>query len=114
MLHAYLNYPNSIISIHSDDACGAIMRMRKDKQRTVCINRESLSIELTRFKEEHKFASEAARNDMWITVEMDDYSFEVCIIAYIKKILGLRYKPFRDADIKKHCYNDPHPVTAST
>ena len=103
MLQAYLNYPNSKISIHSDRACGNIMQMRKVKQRIVCINRESLSIELTRFEEEHKFASEAARNDMWVTVDMNDHPFEVCVIAYIKKILGSRYRRFRNAEIEQHC-----------
>ena len=103
MLQVYLNYPNSKVSVHSDEACGNIKQMRKAEQRHVHIKRESLSIELGRFEKEYSFASEAARNDMWITVEMQDYSFEVCITAYIKKILSLRYKRFRDADIEKHC-----------
>lgn len=103
MLQAYLNYPNSKIAIHSDNTCGNIKQMRKTGQRHVSIKRESLSIELERFEKEYSFASEAACNDMWVTVEMQDRSFEVCIISYIKKMLGCRYKPFRDADIEEHC-----------
>ena len=103
MFQVYLNYPNSKISIHGDCSCRNIMQMRKIGQRLVSITRESLSIELMRFETEHKFAAEAANNDMWITVDIDDRTFEMCVISYIKKILDLRYKRFRNADVEEHC-----------
>ena len=103
MLQVYLNYPNSRISIHNNAACGTIKQMRKPDQREVKIDLGSLTTELAAFKSEYSFASEASHNDMWVTVEMQDQSFETSIIAYVKKLLGARYKRFRDAGIEEHC-----------
>lgn len=100
MLIAYLNYPNSVISIHADKRCGHVRSQAKEGQRTVAMSLSSLSRELEKFAvKEHQFSSTAALNDMWLEVDCADLKFEREIVKFIIRTLAQRYKPFRNAKI---------------
>lgn len=103
MLTVYFNYPNSYISIHGNSDCGEISYVPKPNQREVDINSKNVDVELQRFNNEYRFASTAAINDMWVSVCLGGEASEMGVINKIKKILGRRYKPFRDAKISRHC-----------
>ena len=103
MITCYINYPHSRISIHNDLSCGVIYQGRKLDQRHARIDLNSIGCELARFNKEYVFGSTSENNDMWIVVDFSDHQFELEVIAYIKRILGKRYKPFRDANLEVHC-----------
>ena len=103
MLQAYLNYPNSRVSIHGDAECREIEKMQKPEQRRVNIDRQSVERELARFKEAHDFASTAPLNDMWVIVDLGSEHEEQRVLERIKAALDARYVPFRHASLKRHC-----------
>ena len=103
MLQAYLNYPNSKVTVHGEASCRNIRQTRKPAQRHIHIDRESLEAELARFRGEHGFGSTAAQNDMWVTVDLADPQEEGRVLGRIRKMLGNRYKPFHDAQVERHC-----------
>jgi hypothetical protein len=49
MLTAYINYPNPHFTLHSNPTCSEVRKMQKSGQRTVRIDRSTISIELSRF-----------------------------------------------------------------
>ena len=103
MLHAYLNYPNARVSLHGR-ACGHIQQSGKQQQRHVLLNHQSIGIELKRFvDDEHDFAAQAAKNDMWLEVSLSGQEREIATVEYIQRLLGARYKRFRDCTIEWHC-----------
>jgi hypothetical protein len=103
VLHAYLNYPNARVSLHATE-CGHIQQAGKLGQRRVLLNLGSIGAELLRFVEhEHDFASEAARNDMWLDVDFSNREFELAVVQYIHSLLGKRYKRFHDCRLDWHC-----------
>lgn len=102
MLQLYLNYPNSKISVHTDPTCGHIRQMGKPDQRQLRLVEESLEAQLAEFSE-HGFASTAALNDMWVTIDLGDARMEENVLARISRTLGDRYAPFRDATVDWHC-----------
>ncbi|MDD9815293.1 MAG: hypothetical protein OXU31_04845 [Gammaproteobacteria bacterium] len=102
MLTVYFNYPNSYISIHGNSDCGEIPYVPKPNQREVDIHSKNVDTALQRFNE-YRFGATAERNDMWVSVCLGDMASEMEVINKIKKILGGRYKPFRDAKISRHC-----------
>lgn len=104
MLKAYLNYPNSKVSVHYDLSCRQIQKMAKPHQRVVRIDQSSISAELQRFiMEQHDFASKPAENDMWIELDFTDAEFEFAVLGYLHRIVGKRYKRFSAAKIERHC-----------
>ena len=104
MLHAYINYPNSHITIHNSQECNEIMKQPKEGRRVIQVNPHSFSCEIEKFiSGKHKFASDASCNDMWIEVDFDNIVFERNIIDYIHVQLQKKYTPFREIEIDKHC-----------
>jgi len=102
MLTVYFNYPNSYISIHGNSDCLEIPDPPKENHREADIDSSNVDAELKWFYE-YPFGSTASKNDMWVKVNLGDESSEMKVVHKIQKILGGRYKPFRDAKISKHC-----------
>ncbi len=104
MLRAYLNYPNSRMSVHADPACGHIQQAHKAGQRVVRLGPGSIGVELPRFAGgEYQFAAQAAMNDMWLFLDFSDPEFELALVRHIRRLLGTRYKRFRERTIERHC-----------
>ena len=103
MLQAYLNYPNSRVTVHGDATCEEIEKMEKLGQRRVYIDRDSLQGELARFRGEHDFASTTPLNDMWVTVDLGNLHEEQRVLDGIVATLAGRYTPFGRALPSRHC-----------
>lgn len=104
MLQAYFNYPEPDIVVHGDETCLQIGKHKKGRQRTVCININSVSQELGRFAEgKHRFASRAGRNDMWLQIDFGDGDFEEAVLSYVHRLLGRYHSPFARITLKHHC-----------
>ena len=104
MLNAYLNYPNSRVTIHRDPACGMIQPTAKANQRRIRIEPSTVVAELKRFRErEFRFQSTSELNDMWLEIDFGDLEFETLVADYIRRVLGQRYKRFADAETTVHC-----------
>ena len=104
MLQAYINYPNPHIFIHATASCGSIRQQQKQDQRLITLSPKTFSKEIAEFIErQHRFAPEAAANDMWLRVDFDDGRFEMEVVDYVRRILGQRYSPFSRLEIEKHC-----------
>lgn len=103
MLEVYLNYPNAKVTVHGNMACRTIRQMDKAGQRRIRIDRTALERELGRFRGDHEFGSTAARNDMWVTLDLADARDERQVVTRIVAALGVQYGPFRNADVERHC-----------
>lgn len=104
MRNVYINYPNARISVHSDPNCAVVRSHHKEGQRIININPHTEAHELRRFDEEqHRFASEADFNDMWVIIDYADDSIEDDVVNHIWRALANRYTPFRGIDIEEHC-----------
>ncbi len=103
MLSVYLNYPNSIVSVHGDASCATIGQMGKVGQRHVRIDARSRVGEMARFAGSYRFASKAELNDMWVVVSLANRAEEERVVVEIKQTLGRRYGPFLDAQVEWHC-----------
>ena len=103
MLQAYLNYPNSRVTVHGESTCEEIEKMEKLGQRRVYIDRNSLEGEVARFRAAHGFASTAPLNDMWVTVDLGNLLEEQRVLDRIVAILAGRYAPFGRAVPSRHC-----------
>lgn len=103
MLKAYLNYPNSRVTVHGVSVCEEIQKARKQGQRRVYIDRNSRGEEIERFRAAHRFASTSLLNDMWVTVNLEDLLDEQRVLDSIVAILAARYAPFRNAMRSRHC-----------
>ena len=103
MLEVYLNYPNAQVTVHRNIACPSIRQMGKAGQRRVRIDGSALARELGKFRGDHQFGSTAARNDMWVTLDLGDGRDEEEAVDRIVAALRARYEPFRNANVEKHC-----------
>lgn len=104
MLTVYLNYPNSLVTVHRDSLCSLIGSHQKTDQRHIHISAESISEQLMKFiKREYRFASESRLNDMWIEVDFDSDEFEVAVVKYLRRLLASKYKPFQNSHYSTHC-----------
>jgi hypothetical protein len=104
VLKAYVNYPNSHVTIHRHGDCSSIQQQRKPEQRVVRLETSTLSSELKKFEQkQYTFAADASRNDLWLEVDFGDLEFERAVVAYVKKILASHYTPFARASIDTHC-----------
>lgn len=100
MLNVYLNYPNSAITIHRDPACAQIRSHRKQNQRSLKVDLDSVGDVLKDFiGGRHVFASAAANNDMWLEITCGDEQLGLDVVAFIQRTLAERYSPFRSATI---------------
>lgn len=100
MLNAYLNYPNSAITVHRDPACAQIRSHRKQNQRSLKINLESMGEVLRDFiGARYVFASTAENNDMWLEIECGDEQLSHEVLGFIRRTLAKKYSPFRGASI---------------
>jgi hypothetical protein len=97
MLNVYFNYPNSMISMHTNLCCPTIKSQLKDNQRYIVINITTISYELLNFQDRfYKFDSTAHVNDMWVEVDFGDKAFEEAVVDYIHRLLSY-YTPFSNA-----------------
>ncbi len=104
MLNVYFNYPNGVVSMHSVASCGSVRPQRKAGQRLIEISKASLTRELQRFKDrEHKFASTAEKNDLWVKIDLGDVELEVAVAKHVHRQLAKNYKPFAQANMESHC-----------
>lgn len=104
MTTAYVNYPNSRISVHGNASCSRIRQARKAGQRVVHVTVETLTQELRTFHtNDYSFGSTQEVNDMWIELDLGDAEYEAATLRFIKKALSVCYKPFEDAEISVHC-----------
>jgi len=104
VLSAYLNYPNKRVSVHGNRRCGHIPQVHQSGQRRVQLEPRTIGSQLRRFIEStHSFAAQAKKNDMWVYIDFLGDPFEEQLVQYIHRLLGTRYKRFRDARLERHC-----------
>jgi len=103
-MKAYLNYPNPHMTLHSDSTCPEIGKMQKVGQRDVTINRASFAQALSHLTSRgFQLGAQASVNDVWLTINFDDAEFEEAVAMHVRRLLGQRYSPLRNARIQKHC-----------
>lgn len=103
MLSAYVNYPNTHVTIHPNPTCSLIRMRQKEDQRRIRINTARISSELLRFEsQEHCFGNPPETNDMWLEVDFGDSSFERAVVEHIIRLLARHYSPFRDVQPLTH------------
>jgi len=103
-MKVYLNYPNPHITLHRDSACPEVGKMRKVGQREVTITRASFAQALGQLTSTgFQLGAQASVNDVWLTINFDDPEFEEAVTKHVRRLLGQRYSPLRDAPIQKHC-----------
>lgn len=106
MTNAYLNYPNSRMTIHADRTCLQIGKSGKQGQRVMGITRNSFAAAISQL--DHKsfqLGSSAPVNDLWLTIDFGDLVFEEAVADYVLRLLRQRYSPLQGVQIKRHCEN---------
>ena len=104
MTKAYLNYPNPHMTLHGDSKCAEIGKMQKVGQRDVTVNQASIAQSLSQLASSRfQLGAQASVNDVWLTIDFSDAEFEEAVARYIRRLLGQRYSPLRDAPIQRHC-----------
>src|SRR5688572_30244645 len=87
-MKAYINYPNNNLTLHTAANCASIQQQSKPGQRSHMVTVENLSQVLSNFRDKgYRFASQADTNDMWLTFQLNDPTFERALFAYIKTLL---------------------------
>jgi hypothetical protein len=103
-MKVYLNYPNPHMTLHGDSACAEIGKMQKVGQRDVTINRASFAQALNHLTSSgFQLGAQASVNDAWLTINFDDAEFEEAVAMHVRRLLGQRYSPLRNAQTQKHC-----------
>ena len=103
-MHVYINYPNPHITIHNNASCLQIQKNRKTGQRRVQIRPANLKAVLNDFiVEKYNFKAEKNYNDMWLDISLDTKDQEIELVDEIQAVLGLRYKPLKNAPVNVHC-----------
>ena len=78
--------------------------MRKPGQRNVALNAGSIGVELHTFSsKQYSFAASASLNDLWLSVDFGDATFEDAVVAFVQRLIGQHYKPLAGAAIQRHC-----------
>ena len=104
MFKVYFNYPHSEIVIHKNRSCGHIKKHQKEGQRSRQLNAKTISNEIMNFgTDSYKFDSTSISNDMWLEIDFADAEFEEAVLCYVQRVLGRRYRPFRDVPIQVCC-----------
>jgi hypothetical protein len=104
MITVYINYPNPHFTIHGNPSCTFLNRPRKEHFRIITVNDSNLKEVLADFvSNKHDFASDRTKNDMWIELDLAHSEEEDGVLSTIRILLGQRYKPLKDAPIKRHC-----------
>jgi hypothetical protein len=102
MIHAYLNYPNSHGTFHSDAACTLVRVHRKEGQRVLRIDPASFAAALNVLST-MPFRSEADANDLWLEIDFNDLAFERAVAEFVVRRLGARYRPLARIELEEHC-----------
>lgn len=91
MIYAYLNYPNPHLTLHNNEACADIGKMKKPNQRFVGVTRQSFAVEIANV-EKMKFGASASENDLWISADFHDAAFEKAVVEYIHRFISQKIR----------------------
>ncbi len=104
MINVYLNYSNSIATIHQINTCPRIHAHHSPNQRILKLNLNTIQPVLKDFVEgKFVFKAEAEYNDVWLEIDFGELAFEIAVVKYIIYLLGKRYEPFDDLNPELHC-----------
>jgi hypothetical protein len=100
----YVNYPNPAFSIHGDPNCASIRQMNKPEQRQINVTIDNVGGVLTQFiNGDVSFASNPAKNDLWLTIDLSSDDQERGLVHVLQAILSRRYAPLGRAEVSLHC-----------
>jgi hypothetical protein len=97
MIAVYYNYPNSGFTIHEGMNYEEARVQLKPKPRVDSVTLENITEIVEKVKSQDlKFASNRDLNDLWLEIDFGDVVFEKAFAEFVLRILGKRYKRFRD------------------
>lgn len=112
MLSLYINYPHPRISVHKNPICKLIQLRRKENQRVLHIDNNTVEAELKKISNrELIFSSEPPLNDVWIHIDLGQVVAEDSLASQIKELIGRHYGRLNRARIKTHCLAPDHPIS---
>lgn len=104
MIKAYINFNEPSIIVHRSGLCDQAKVGPDEKIRHVLINQSALSRELDRFRSgKHQFSEELYLNDMWLIFDLEDSDFEMALLVYLQKQIGITNSTIKNAKIQVHC-----------
>lgn len=102
MISVYINYPNKVFSLAHDVSAAERWRHPDSKHRVEPVNFDTLGSFISKLQSgDIKFLPQADFNDLYIEVDFGEDEFDLQVVLYIKRVLGARYKPFRDAEVRE-------------
>ena len=102
-MKAYINYPNPRITLHWNDTCSEVQKNRKEGQRVVMLNPDTIESALGRFVNRgFSFASNPDENDMWLDISLGSPRHDEAVVYVIQSLLGRRYRPLATASVEAH------------
>jgi tRNA splicing ligase len=103
-MKAYIHYGERSITAHTFEICDNAKVGPEEKIRHVLLNQGSLSKELDRFRSnKHQFSEEPFKNDMWLIFDFQDSEFEMALLVYIQKLIGLSNEVIKNCEVTVHC-----------
>lgn len=104
MINVYLNYPNSIATIHQTSDCPRIHVHHTPDQRHLKIDINTFKSIIQDFIDGNFiFKAEHGKSDVWLEIDFGDLAFEISIVNYILFLLGRQYEPFDSLTPELHC-----------
>ena len=104
MIKAYINYNDPSITIHKNTLCDKANVGPEERIRHVMLNPDFLSKEHNRFKNnKHRFSDEPYMSNMWIILDFQDKEFEIALVGYLKKLIGLNNSTIKNCKTQEHC-----------
>ena len=104
MIKVYVNYPEAHFTIHSNPNCSEVRKHKKQGQRILDIDENSLGTVLCEFvNRKHSFGSDESKNDMWLYITLSNPEQERGVVNVVKIIVGKRYTRLGEAPVMDHC-----------
>jgi hypothetical protein len=101
MTSIYIDYPMREFCIRTGVSSAERFRHDKPNRRVVRLTSETFSQEIKPFLDRQvAFAASAELNDLWLDLHFGDEEFEKSVGLFVKRILGQRYRPIAEAQIR--------------
>jgi hypothetical protein len=104
MIYACIDYPTSHVTIHRDPDCRYVEESAWARRRKVRLDANTFSTEIKRLAQgAYRLGSGSGGDTLWLEIQFGDQEFELATALFVKKLLGRRYKPIREARVTVCC-----------
>lgn len=102
-MKVYISYPDSHITIHTDDACSLAQLQRSTAQRHMSVTMDHLGDVLKAFIENAvPFSEKSGMADILLEVKLDSEQQNMAFVSMVQAIIGREYEQMTTASVTVH------------